>query len=148
MLRPLGLHVSRASLEQPPRYTPSPTGRHLAVYAVPLGPYTATDYTANITRVARAFLPQVFQRWSGLVSFDVCQEPLPSVDPDPEAPSVTKLVVTRRGASGIDWAHVTVAELQRGSRTRSGRANPNLYLYIDTFTLSTPPYQPPTTPTS
>ena len=138
----LGLHVSRASLEQPPRYTPSATGRHLAVYAVPTGSYSGADYQRNITAVARIFLPLVFKRWRNLESFDVCQEPLPSIDPRPEAPPLTQVFVTRRGAARVDWAHASLADFVAASRGGSH----GVILYIDSPLLHAPVYLPgPTT---
>jgi hypothetical protein len=139
-LAPLGLHVSRASLEQPPRYTPNPRGRHLAVYTLPTGVYTSADYLANVTRVAQVFLPKVFRRWSGLESFDVCQEPLPALNPDPEAPPITRLFVTRAGAARVDWSRVTAAQLLKATPKRETAAT-SLSLYVDTDLLREPAYR-------
>jgi len=90
----------------------------------------------------------VFQRWSGLLSFDVCQEPLPSLDPNPEAPPVTQLYVTRRGASAIDWAHVTIGQLTRAAAAQSRQRQPSLSLYLNGGLLASSPYQSPTTTTA
>jgi hypothetical protein len=142
-LAPLGLHVSRAALQQPPTYAPDPKGRHLAVYALPSGKYDTADYERNIVKVARAFLPTVFRRWKGLLSFDVCQEPLPALDSRAEPPPVTQLLVTRRGAARIDWSHVTRRALERTARAQQHHRHPDLMLYVDHTLLAEPSYQHP-----
>ena len=77
----LGLRITRAALRDPYNYDRSPTGTHLAVYVAPIarGKVDGAVYVRRIMKVARAFLPSVFRRWSDLESFDVCQEPEPLV---------------------------------------------------------------------
>jgi hypothetical protein len=109
-VEPLGLHVTRAALVDAENHR-SPTGTHLAVYVEPDGTYTAADYLAGTTTVSRVFLPFVFDRWPELRSFDVCQEPLASVDDSSEPPPETQVFVRRRGADAVDWEHADLAEL-------------------------------------
>jgi hypothetical protein len=140
---PLGLHVSRGALEDPPTYRVNPHGRHLAIYLQPTGSYTTADYARNITRTAAVFLPVVFRRWKDLRSFDVCQEPPPSVTSDPTAPPVTQLLVSRAGAARIDWRHLSLTRLLRVGPT--GRAKPRLApsdfnLYVVPTVRSDPGY--------
>jgi hypothetical protein len=131
VLVPLGLHISRAGLEDLSSYRASSKGRRLAVYVQPTGAYTDADYVRNITTVARVFLPAVFQRWRGLETLDVCQEPLASVDPRPEAPPVTQLLVSRRASVTVRWASVTLAGVIRASNHRRGSAQLDLHLYVN-----------------
>jgi hypothetical protein len=110
-VEPLGLHVTRAALVDAENRR-SPTGTHLAVYVEPDGPYTPTEYLAGTITVSRVFLPFVFDRWPGLRSFDVCQEPVTSVDDRSEPPPPeTQVFVRRRGAGGVDWEHADLAAL-------------------------------------
>ena len=69
---------------------------------------------------AQAFLPEVFERWDELRTFDVCQEPLPGEDDRKEPPPVTQLFGTRAEAADVDWQTVTLAELAHGDRTGTG----------------------------
>lgn len=110
-LKPLGLRTTRAALQRLERYTPDPDGRHLAIYVEPTGDITDEDYVANFTKVARIFLPLVFERWSALRSFDVCQEPPPAANSQEEPPPVTQLQVTRRGGARIRWSRVALEQL-------------------------------------
>jgi hypothetical protein len=112
-LKPLGLKLTRGALIDTSngRYRPSDTGRHLAVYVEPTGEYTTADYAEGIVPSAQVFLPEVFERWDELETFDVCQEPLPGVDDRREPPPVTQLFLSRAEARDLDWKTVTLAEL-------------------------------------
>ncbi len=68
------MHITRAALVDAENRR-SATGTHLAVYVEPDGAYSPTAYLAGTATVSRVFLPFVFDRWPGLRSFDVCQEP-------------------------------------------------------------------------
>jgi len=140
----LGLRVMRVHLEQPPRYTVSPHGQRLAVYVEPTGGYTAANYLENLGPVAAIFLPTIFDRWPGVRSFDVCQEPLPSVGESPEPTPVTEIVASRRGAARISWHDVTLADLvalqQRGHALSRLKAT-DFGLYLDPALRADPAYQ-------
>lgn len=112
-LEPLGLTLTRGALIDTSngRYRPSDTGRHLAVYVEPTGEYTPVDYAEGIVPSAQVFLPDVFERWDQLETFDVCQEPRPGVDDRKEPPPVTQLFLSRAEAGELDWKDVTLAEL-------------------------------------
>jgi hypothetical protein len=112
-LEPLGLKLTRGALIDTSngRYRPSDTGRHLAVYVEPTGEYTTAEYAKGIVPSAQVFLPEVFERWDLLETFDVCQEPLPVVDDRKEPPPVTQLFLSRAEAGEFDWKDVTLAEL-------------------------------------
>jgi len=112
-LEPLGLKLTRGALidTREGRYRESDTGRHLAVYVEPTGDYTPAEYAEGIVPSAQVFLPDVFERWDELKTFDVCQEPLPGVDDRKEPPPVTQIYVSRAEARDLDWNTVTLAEL-------------------------------------
>ncbi len=108
----LGLRVTRAGLlarAGVPGYTP--TGRHLAVYVEPLGKVDASVYVANLVPLAQVFMPEVFDRYGQIDSFDVCQEPPPGTDDRPEPPPLTQLVANRSHSKAVDWNTVTVKGL-------------------------------------
>lgn len=135
------MHITRARLENRKTGTYDDTGRHLAVYVEPIGDYSDADYVANFTKVAAVFLPKAFATWKGLRSFDVCQEPLPSVDDSPEPPSRTQLDVTRRVAQSIRWSRVSLADvLTYEVRHKTADAQP-LYEYFDLSLRDQPGYQ-------
>ena len=60
------------------------------------------QYVEGIAAASRVFLPNVFARWPGLESFDVCQEPPASADEPKDPPPVTQIEVTRAQAEAID----------------------------------------------
>jgi hypothetical protein len=114
MLEELGLRTTRARLQSLRNYEETPRGRHLAIYVEPIGDsFTNADYVSTFTELAQVFLPRVFDRWKGLKSFDVCQEPLSSVDAREEPPPLTQILVTRKGHRLVKWRDVTLAELLR-----------------------------------
>jgi hypothetical protein len=112
-LEPLGLKLTRGALidTREGGYRPSDAGRHLAVYVAPTGEYTPAEYAGGIVPSAQVFLPEVFERWDELETFDVCQEPLPGTDDRKEPPPVTQLFLSRAEARDVDWNNVTLADL-------------------------------------
>ena len=113
----LGLRITRAGLVARagvPGYTP--TGRHLAVYVEPLGQVDVGTYVTNLMPVAKAFLPEVFDRYGQIDSFDVCQEPAPGVDDRPEPPPVTQLLISRANARSLDWQSLDLKGLVAAQR--------------------------------
>jgi hypothetical protein len=134
LLRDIGLRTTRARLQSLKTYDTDPHGTHLAVYVEPIrNTYTDAEYVKNIAKVAKVFVPMVFDRWKGLESFDVCQEPLPSVDPRPEPPPVTQLLLTRRGASDVSWKHITLSDLMKAANRhlKPPQSQRDFSLYID-----------------
>jgi hypothetical protein len=112
MLEELGLRTTRARLQSLRDYEETPRGRHLAIYVEPIDDsFTNADYVSAYTELAQVFLPLVFNRWKGLKSFDVCQEPLNSLDPREEPPPLTQILVSRKGVRFVKWRHVTLTEL-------------------------------------
>lgn len=104
-------------------YESSPTGTHLALYVEPIGERTPAEYVDGIASVAVVF-GDVFERWSGLESYDVCQEPVEDASPSENDPPydeseplpVTQIEMTRAQAAAFDWSSVTVADLVQAWR--------------------------------
>jgi hypothetical protein len=143
-LEPLGLHTTRAALQDPQGYERSPKGTHLAIYVEPLskGAVDRSIYVRNIMKVARIFLPFVYDRWSDLKSFDVCQEPEPLLFPGPAPPPITQLVASRAGAAAVKWKHATLVTLLAKADAVNGKrggADP-LSLYASPRTSVEPAY--------
>ena len=143
-VRPFGLRVTRAALVNPEGKR-DPNGTHLAIYVEPTGDYTPQDYIDGTVKVTKVFLPYVFQRWSRLKSFDVCQEPRPSVDPRPVPAPETQVYATRAGARLLDWKTVDVATMIDRSRTEVAAAGASgdirFSLFVAQHLENTPAYQ-------
>ncbi len=142
-VKKFGLRVTRAALVDPENER-SAKGRHLAIYVEPTGAYTPQDYIDGTVDVSRVFLPYVFQRWKGLRSFDVCQEPRPGVDNRPSPPPETQIFASRAGNAKIDWSTVDVATLVARSNAEAaaaGAARPVKFsLYVAAHLQNTPAY--------
>ena len=117
-LEPLGLRLVRGRLidRSEGGYEPSDTGTHLALYAEPFGTVSTDRYISNIVPLTKIFVPEVFDRWERLASFDICQEPLPVVNDDPEPPPVSQVTVFRGPATNLDWDGMDLRGLIRASR--------------------------------
>jgi hypothetical protein len=96
-------------------YRKSATGTHLALYLEPLADRSVDQYVDGIAGASRVFLPSVFDRWPGLESFDVCQEPAASADEPKDPPPVTQIEVTRAQATALDWDKLTVRQIVRAA---------------------------------
>lgn len=110
LVEPLGFRVTRGSLVDLTSYRASPEGRHLAVYVAPVTEYSPADHAEAFMPLARLFMPMVFERWTGLESFDICQEPH-SWPGDGTPPAVTLFDIDRATAESLDWATVTLGDL-------------------------------------
>lgn len=110
IVEPLGFRVTRASLVDLTSYRASPTGSHLAVYVAPFEQLSAADHAEAVVALAAAYLPLVFDRWEGLGSFDICQEPH-TWDLPGTPPAVTLLDLTRATSEDIDWDTVDLGDL-------------------------------------
>jgi hypothetical protein len=144
-LKPLGLRTTRAALQAPGSYERSTTGTHLAVYVEPIaeGQIDAALYVRNIMKTARIFLPFVYNKWSDLKSFDVCQEPEPVLDDRPAPTPVTQLIADRKGAKALHWKRATLADLLAKAEEVNGTRNQAdpLSLYVSPRALTDPAYQ-------
>jgi hypothetical protein len=143
-VKQFGLRVTRAALVDPENKR-SARGTHLAIYVEPTGAYTPQDYIDGTVDVSRVFLPYVFQRWKGLQSFDVCQEPHPEVDDRLSPPPETQIFASRAASKKIDWPTVDVATLVADSNTEAaaaGAARPVAFsLYVAAHLQLTSAYQ-------
>lgn len=139
----LGLRVTRSLVQGGADYEPDPRGSHLALYVEPISAeYQTDDYITNIVTAAKVFLPKIFERWRGLRSFDVCQEPLPGVDDRDVPPPVTQIAVSRQGSKEFRWQGTTlpdvIAESRRHTRAKSEE---QFHLYVNSAVLANPEYQ-------
>ena len=83
----------------------------------------------------------LFERWPGLVSYDVCQEPIEDDgDPATEPLPVTQIELTKEESAAIDWDTATVVDLFRAAiaeppemalRVSSGMATEPAYKAIE-----------------
>jgi hypothetical protein len=153
----LGLRLTRGALVDLKTGKVSPRGTHLAVYVEPIAPYTADDYASRIVAVTKVFAPRSFDAWRGLRSFDVCQEPLQSLDARPEPPPKTKVNMTRNASGKIKWKDLDLPQLltdakRLGTRELSVYAEPEVRrtsMYQDALVqaqASTPSTNPPPPP--
>jgi hypothetical protein len=120
-LEPLGLRLTRGALidRSDGGYIPSDEGEHLALYVEPIDDtgYTTADYVEGIGTVTALVTPQVFERWSAVESYDICQEPPADVD-DRDAPApYTQIEMDRAQAESVDWETATTETVMGLSQT-------------------------------
>ena len=114
---PLGLRITRAGLYAPDdSYRTSEAGTHLALYAEPMDgeSFDAARYLENLVPSAAATIPYALERWSGLKSADLCQEPVPTGTPGSggeEDAFVTQVLLGRADAEAIDWEAAELVDL-------------------------------------
>ena len=143
-VKPFGLRVTRAALVEPAAGA-RPRGTHLAIYVEPTGDYTIDDYLDGTVSVSKVFLPYVFDRWKGLKSFDVCQEPRPAVDDRPTPAPETQVYATRAGSKLVDWKTVDVATMIHTSKDAAAATPTNgdvpFSVFVAKHLQNTPGYQ-------
>lgn len=103
VVEPYGLRITRGSLVDRAIYEESPTGNHLALYVEPDGEYSTADYVDGITELTNLLTPYIFERFTEIDSYDICQEPLPGVDDREVPPPVSQVLITRDEAGEIDF---------------------------------------------
>jgi hypothetical protein len=140
-LKPLGLRVSRGLLQNLETYKEDPNGTHLALYLEPTSSkYATVDYVHNFARITRVFVPMVFDRWKGLTSFDICQEP--ANDPRDEPPPVTQIFVTRSALDRVGtWKKATLRELLAAAPKDRRQRGADYYVYFDNDVRQDPTFQ-------
>lgn len=138
-LKPLGLKITRALLQDLETYEVDPLGTHLALYVEPRSAdYTGADYVENFSKLVNRFLPRVFERWPGLESFDICQEPLG--DPRAAPPPATQIFLTRDALTKVaNWRKATLAQLMAAA-PRDARQGTQYYVYFAPSLRSEPGY--------
>jgi hypothetical protein len=123
LLDELGLRLTRGALidRSDGGYVVSDEGTHLALYVEPVGDdHTAEQYLDGLWHLSAVLTPDVFARYTDVVSYDICQEPLPDVDPRPEPFPVTQVEVTREGSAAMDWAGGSLVDLLAASQRTGG----------------------------
>ncbi len=138
-LRELGYRTTRASLVKHRIYGAPTDGPHLAIYVEPIDPAGVSPKASvdAILPLARIFLPRVFERWSDLASFDVCQEPASSADSSPSPAPLVQLALTRKWAKRVDWRRASLADLVGGAAQAGDPGalalgdTRKLYLFVD-----------------
>ena len=130
-LEPLGLRVSRGLLQNPETYDPDPKGTHLALYVTPTSTnYATTDYVENFTKLTRVFVPMIFDRWSSLQTFDICQEP--ADDAREEPPPVTQIYVARTALDRVGkWKRATLVDLLAAAPKDRRQRGAEYYVYFN-----------------
>lgn len=110
-LADLGLHLTgRGGLVDTSQgYETSPEGTHLALYAAPVDDQDLDAYLDDLVPVTAMFAQDVFDRWPGLRSFDVCLEEF--VADGPLGQTLIQVKLTRELAAGVDWDSVTLEHL-------------------------------------
>lgn len=89
-------------------YAASSSADHLSLYVKPIGDHSRAQYVEGILDTARLLAPAIFERWSAIETFDVCQEPAAIVGEDPNAAALTRLDMTRAQVEAIEWDTVTL----------------------------------------
>lgn len=97
-------------------YEKSAQGDHFALYVEPIDDagYTLDDFATNLVELTRLTAPRVFDAYPGVVSYDICQEPTPALDTDPDADEprpLTQVQLTRDRVEAIDWETFDTAAL-------------------------------------
>ena len=68
--------------------------------------YAEADYIDGIWDLTALFTPLVFETWSGLASYDICQEPPASVDPGYEPFPMTQVELSREDFDDLCRVHL------------------------------------------
>jgi hypothetical protein len=138
VLEPMGLRLTRGALidTSNDQYTPSNDGTHLALYVEPTGPYTDEQYIDGFWSVTALITPDVFARWPGIETYDICQEPLPADDDREEPFPVTQINITRAAAATIDWANGDLVDLLFVART-----DPDTQIVVNRDIRKNPAYE-------
>ncbi len=104
-------------------YVKVETGDHYALYVEPVSEsYSVEDYADNLLVLARLVGPALMDRYPGLVSYDICQEPPAAEQEDPYPPPATQIDLSREQVDAVDWETATVADLF-ALRDRGGVVN-------------------------
>lgn len=110
-LEPMGLHITRGALidRSDGGYVPSDEGGHLALYVEPLddADYSTADYVDGLGTVTALVTPQVYERWSAVETYDICQEPPADIDRGDEPVPYTQIEIDRAAAEAVDWDDAT-----------------------------------------
>ena len=97
-------------------YASSRDGTHLALYTAPTRPLDDAAHARGVVGITALFATDVFERWPGLTSFDVCQEVHTGTFGSDAQPTRSQVTLTREVAASIDWDTVTLEELMAAAR--------------------------------
>ena len=117
LLNPLveefGVKFTRGSLVERGEgvYQASITGNHLALYVAPIEPFTDEQFVVNLWDIAAVVTPHVFANYSGVNSYDICQEPYSEGPREGVPPPITQIDIDRATSDGVDWANGSLADL-------------------------------------
>jgi hypothetical protein len=104
VVEPMGLVVTRGSLvDLEGTYDEADDGNHLALYVEPTRDYTTEDYVDGIAELTNLLTPMIFENYTEIDSYDICQEPAPEDDDQAAPPPITQVFVTRTQADAIDF---------------------------------------------
>jgi len=124
VLAPLGMHLTRAALVDRSNggYEKSDEGTHLALYVRRTnGTDTPDTYADGMWTLAALFSPDVFSRWPGLQTYDVCQEITDAAPAEgDEPPTASQVQATREGAAKIDWRTGSLVDVLAAARSGAG----------------------------
>jgi hypothetical protein len=144
MVEPMGLQVTRASLVDLDSYDESDTGNHLALYVEPTGEYSRADYVEGVSELTNLLTPMIFERWTAIDSYDVCQEPAPGDDNQAAPPPVTQVHATRAQADALEFP-VTLEDLRALYEARPRGVE---RVYVDDDLAETPEWKEAAPPRS
>jgi hypothetical protein len=117
-------------------YLPAPEdGTHLSIYLAPRSGIDDQAYLDGILETARALAPGIFERWSAIETFDVCQ--LPPAD-DGEGAALTRLDMDRSSVESLDWAALDLPTFLAAARERP---DDGIRLYVTRSLREAPAYQ-------
>ena len=113
IVEPMGLKLTRGSLvDLEGTYDEADDGNHLALYVEPTGDdYTTADYVDGIAELTNELTPMIFEQYTAIDSYDVCQEPPPDEDTQEAPPPVTQVFITRTQSDAIDFP-VTLEQMR------------------------------------
>jgi hypothetical protein len=124
MLEPMGLVLTRGALidRTDGGYERSDTGTHLALYVEPIdeASYTLDDYVIGVYDVTALVTPYVFERWTEIESYDICQEPPNAEDPSAEPFPVSQVEIDRASSDAFDWDGGDLEALLAASKEGGG----------------------------
>jgi hypothetical protein len=107
-------------------YERSPDGTHLALYVEPTDDYTTAQYVDGVAELTNILTPYVYDRFPGVETYDVCQEPLGAAGAGTEPPPVTQVEIDRETYETLDFplSLETIAE-------QANRHEPGFFVYVD-----------------
>jgi hypothetical protein len=113
LVEDLGVRFTRGALVEraPGTYEASATGNHLALYVAPTQPFTDEEFVVNLWAIARVVTPHVFANFSGVNSYDICQEPYSEGPREGIPPPITQIDIDRTTSDGVDWVNGSLADL-------------------------------------